>query len=112
MNIVFANDAIEKLCNDSKEATRRLGSEPAKRLRLRIQQLLLAGNLEVMRRLPGRCHEHQGRRPPELTVDLDGPYRLVFEAAHDPAPLKPDGGLDWSEVNAIRILRIEDPHGP
>ena len=38
-------------------------------------------------------------------------YRLLFEPAHDPLPRKPDGGLDWAGVTAIRILGVEDYHG-
>jgi proteic killer suppression protein len=43
-------------------------------------------------------------------LDLDGPYRLLFEPSQDPVPIKPDGGLDWSLVTAIRITGIDDTH--
>jgi proteic killer suppression protein len=43
-------------------------------------------------------------------VDLDHPYRLIFEVANDPKPTKPDGGLDWTKASIIRILGIEDYH--
>jgi len=43
-------------------------------------------------------------------MDLDGPYRLIFEPAHDPLPLDENGSLDWARVTAIRILLIEDYH--
>lgn len=43
-------------------------------------------------------------------MDLDGPYRLIFEPADDPVPTKDDGGLDWSRVTTIRALGVEDTH--
>jgi proteic killer suppression protein len=53
----------------------------------------------------------QGKRKGQLSVDLDHPYRLIFVVNHDPVPVLPDGGLDWSKVTAIKILGVEDTHG-
>ena len=61
--------------------------------------------------LPGRCHELKGDRAGSLALDLDGPYRLIFDPAHNPLPVNNDGGLIWCEVRKIRILDIEDYHG-
>ncbi len=64
-----------------------------------------------MRQLPQtRCHELREDRKGQLAVDLDHPYRLIFEIANEPLPVKPDGGLDWFNATAIRILTIEDYH--
>jgi proteic killer suppression protein len=52
-----------------------------------------------------------GERSGQLSLDLEHPYRLIFEPATDPLPTKLDGGLDWSEVRAVRILEIDDTHG-
>jgi len=49
-------------------------------------------------------------RAGQLSLDLDGPYRLIFKPAHDPVPAKPDGGLDWSGVTAVSILEVRDTH--
>lgn len=60
---------------------------------------------------PERCHElTQGKRRGQLSMDLDHPYRLLFVPANDPAPRKPDGGLDWDRVDAVMIIGIEDTH--
>ena len=61
----------------------------------------------------GRCHElTEGRRRGQfhLSVDLDHPYRLIFVPDHDPIPKREDGGLEWSQVTAIKILGVEDTH--
>ena len=48
--------------------------------------------------------------PIEQTKDLDHPYRLILEPANVPAPRKPDGGLDWTEITAVMIIGVEDTH--
>ncbi len=111
MEIIFRNAKVRKLCTNSSVAARKLGSVNARRLRQRLDDLHAADSLEVMRVLPGRCHELEADRAGQLSLDLEHPQRLVFEPAANPAPSKPDGGLDWSEVTAVRILEITDTHG-
>ena len=87
------------------------GPRQARRLGQRLDDLRAADSLEVMRVLPGRCHELTASRADQLSVDLEHPHRLVFAPAHDEVPQKEDGGLDWSSVTAIRIVEITDTHG-
>ena len=111
VNIVFKNNKLRKLCSEGVAITRKWGAVQAKRLRQRLDDLHAAPNLDVMRMLPGRCHELTGTQSGQLSLDLEHPYRLVFEPANDPVPAKPDGGLDWKSVTAVRILKVEDTHG-
>lgn len=110
MDITFSTTKFEKECNEQKRLVQRYGPVNAKRLRQRLDDLRAAPHLEMMRQLPGRCHELLGDRAGQLSLDLDHPYRLIFEPAHDPVPRKEDGGLDWSQVTAIRLLGVEDTH--
>jgi proteic killer suppression protein len=73
---------------------------------------IMIDNLAVMRTLPqASCHELRGNRAGQLAVKLDKGFRMVFEVANEPTPEKPDGGLDWTQVTAIRILQLaEDYH--
>lgn len=89
---------------------RRHNLQRAKLIRRRLDDLRAAQTLEVMRNLPGRCHELKGDRSGQLSVDLDGPYRLLFNPAHDPIPAKEDGGLDWTRVTAIILLGVVNTH--
>ena len=111
MEIVFRTRKLRKQCTDIKEMVKRFGPKQARRLRQRLDDLRAADCLEVMRVLPGRCHELKADRVLQLSVDLEHPYRLVFEPAHEEVPRKEDGGLDWSLVTAIRVLEITDTHG-
>lgn len=84
----------------------------AKKLGLRLDDLAAAGCLEDMRLLPGRCHELTGNLAGLLALGLVGSQRLILEPADEPTPRKDDGGLDWSNVLRVRIVRIEeDYHG-
>ena len=110
--ILFRETRFEKDCNDSKRLQRRYGERRAKLIRRRLDELHAAETLEIMRTLPQvRCHELKGERKGQLSVDLDYPYRLIFEVGNNPIPKKSDGGLDWAKVTTILIIGVEDTHG-
>lgn len=111
MDIIFKTRKLAKECNDARLAQKKHGDKRAKLLRRRLDELNSAATLEDMRFLPApRCHELKQNRKGQLSVDLDHPYRLIFQPAHDPMPTKPDGGLNWSRVTSIEIIGIEDTH--
>ncbi len=110
MDIIFRSKSFGQECNHQDLLVRRYGRHRAKLIRRRLDDLKAAATLLVMRSLPGRCHELKGNRAGQLSVDLDGPYRLLFQVANDPIPTKSDGGLDWAQVTAIEILSLEDTH--
>ena len=76
----------------------------------RLQDLEACTSLEEMRTLPGSCHELTGDRADQLGIRLSGGTRLILEPANDPIPAKPDGGLDWTKVTAVRVVAILDYH--
>jgi proteic killer suppression protein len=111
VDVLFQDQKLAKVCNDQSQLLRKYGSIRAKLLRRRLDEFRAADNLEVMRYLPQvRCHELKGDKQGTLAVDLGHPYRLIFEPAINPIPRKSDGGLDWSQVTAIRVLTVEDYH--
>jgi plasmid maintenance system killer protein len=110
MDIVFKDDKFEKECNNQRLLEKNQGAVRAKRIRRQLDDLRAADVLEDMRNLPGRCHELLYDRAGQLSLDLDHPYRLIFEPANESIPTKPDGGLDWKNVTAVKILGVEDTH--
>jgi plasmid maintenance system killer protein len=110
MDIVFEESKFAKLCNNKSQLVKKLGADRAKRLQRRLDNLRAASVLEDMRNLPGRCHELLHDRTGQLSLDLDHPYRLILKPANDPIPQKPDGGMDWTKITAVKILGIEDTH--
>lgn len=113
MDVYFRTSKFRKHTETIASAQREWGERRGKLLRRRLDELAAAvPSLEMMRKLPGaRCHELTGNLKGKLAVDLDHPYRLLFEPAHDSVPRKPDGGLDWTQVTAITVLEIIDYHG-
>ncbi|HZZ86341.1 MAG TPA: hypothetical protein VFE30_17555 [Anaeromyxobacteraceae bacterium] len=111
MDIVFGSRQLQKLCNDARLAQRRWGKAQAEALARRLDDLRAAPSLEAFRGLPGGLHELGGGRAGQLALKLKGGERLVIEPAHQPPPTKPDGGLDWKQVTAIRIVEVVDYHG-
>ena len=112
MDILFKTGKLEKICNDQKRARRQWGPERSKLVLERLDDLRAMDTLEDIRTFPHRgLHELSGDRKGQLSMDLDGPYRLIFEPADVPLPLKPDGGLNWSRITAVRILEVVDTHG-
>lgn len=112
MDVYFRTSKFRKHTETIECAKREYGERRGKLLRRRLDELAAATNLEMMRQLPGaRCHELKGNMEGTLAVDLDQPYRLLFEPANDPIPRKEDGGLDWKKVTAITVTEIRDYHG-
>lgn len=111
MVITFANSKLQKACNDRRRLVKEHGQLRAHKITQRLQLLQAATTLADVRTFPGRCHELKGDRAGQLALDLDHPYRLIFEPANEPVPRKADGGLDWTGVTAVRILGVEDYHG-
>jgi len=112
MDISYANSRIQKICTDDKTAKKELGSEGAKVLKQRLDQMRDVDSLEDLRFEPGGWHELVGDRDGQLACSLRGLNRLVFTPANDPIPTKPDGGLDWSGVTAVINIKIIDYHKP
>ena len=112
MDIIFRNSRLEKDCNEAKRARKRFGPKRAKRLMQRLDELRAVEVLADMRTLPqAHCHVLKEDRKGQFAVDLDHPYRLIFEPANQPVPKLPDGGIDWDRVTAVKILEITDYHG-
>jgi proteic killer suppression protein len=102
---------MEKACSKDRAMVRKWGPEMARKLRQRLAELRAADTLDDMRHVPSaRCHGLTRDRKGQLAVDLVHPRRLLFVPDHDPLPVKPDGGLDWTAVKKILVLSVEDYH--
>lgn len=114
MDLSFSSRRLQKQLSEQRAMTQAFGPKRAKRLQIVLTALRAAPDLGVFAppySPPHRCHELTGDRKGELSVDLDGPYRLIIVPAHNPVPQRQDGGLDWSRVTDIEIQGVEDTHG-
>jgi len=110
MDISYANSRIQKICTDSRVAQKVLGKAGAQVLQERLKQMRKAESLVELRFSPGDWHELVGDRKGEIACCLLKRVRLIFTPANDPRPVKPDGGLDWSQVTAVINLEVVDYH--
>ncbi len=110
MDVSFVSKQLAEVCSTRKGMVRAFGTSRATKLERRLQQLSAAVDLEDMRHAPGRCHELTADRAGQLSLDLDHPRRLIFRPTNEPIPQKPDGGLDWTAVDAVTIVEIADTH--
>ncbi len=111
MEIRFASQKLQRLCNNQSKLRGEFGPVCAKKIQRRLDELNAAGCLEDMRHLPqARCHELIADRQGQLAVDVEHPKRLIFLPDHDPRPERSDGGLDWARVLRITVLEIADYH--
>jgi plasmid maintenance system killer protein len=110
VDVMFESAITAADYNSEKRLVRLHNKQRAKLIRRRLDELLAAPTLDIMRQLGGRCHELKGNLVLHLSIDLDGPYRLIFYPTHNPVPLKPDGGLDWKNVTTITIKGVTDTH--
>ena len=79
----------------------------AKLVNQRKSELEAAETLDTMRFIPAaNCHELSGNHTGELAVDISQNHRIIFEPNHNPIPIKPDSGLDWTRVTKIIINAI------
>jgi len=111
MDILYKGDKVAKICDNQKEATKKLGSKRAERLQKVLFELHYASSLEEFRRVrpSRRCHELKADRKGQFAVDLDEQFRIVFYPSPE-TPLKEDGGADWARITEITIAFIGDYH--
>ncbi|WP_446831099.1 type II toxin-antitoxin system RelE/ParE family toxin [Candidatus Foliamicus sp.] len=111
MNISFRKKKLAKTFNSAKALRRAYGVRMADTIMNRLAVLNAAPTLALVPTTrPERRHQLRGRRYEQFAVDLVHPYRLVFEAAHDPVARKEDGGIDVEQVTAIIIVEVVDYH--
>jgi plasmid maintenance system killer protein len=111
VDIVFKNKKLQKICNSEREMNREFGKDRASRIGRRLDDIRAASTLEILRPpFPGRCHELKGDRKGQLSLDLDHPYRLIFEPHGEAIKHKEDRRLDWASVTGVRIIGVEDTH--
>jgi proteic killer suppression protein len=110
MDIRFDTAKLQKQCNSESSLRKDFGPTMARKIQQRLGELEAATSLEVMRTLPGHCHELVGNFKGLLAISLVGKERLAFKPDHEPPPAKESGGLNWSKVTKINVVGIGDYH--
>lgn len=108
MKILFLNERLQRLCENSRLMERELGADGAKSLRTRLAQLRAAPNLAEA--VLGRPHWLKGERRGQKAFHLAGGLRLVIEPADESPVARVDGAVDETQVFVLRVLYVGDYH--
>lgn len=80
LDIAYKNKAIEEVCTCADAVRKKYGSEMARKIHKRIDELAAADSVEEMIKYHiGRCHPLHNDRKEQYALDLVHPQRLVFE---------------------------------
>lgn len=110
MKVFFDSERLANRLQSGKTLRKEFGSENAKWIPKRLDNLRFAEDLEQMRSLPGKTHELHGDRAGTFAINLKHGFRIIFKPADDPPPRKVDGGLDWQAIRSIVIIAVENYH--
>lgn len=111
MEISFATQKLQKLCNKASKLRGEFGPKCAEKIQRRLDELKAAECLEDLRNLPGRrCHELKADRDGQFAVNLEHPKRLIFVPDHEPFPVGTNGGIVWQQVTRVLVIEIVDYH--
>ncbi len=111
VEISFSSARLRRDCASDHERRRRFGAERARKLKLRLDQMEAAASIAELMKLPGaRCHQLSANRDEQFSVDLDGPYRLIFEVDVEPVPRRCHGRINLELVDAVIVTDVIDPH--
>lgn len=112
MEIIFGNEKLRKCCTSINKAIREWGDVRGRLVMRRLDQIRWAENLKDLMTLPqANCHPLKGNREGQFAVNVEHPFRLIFEPANEPLPGLNDGGLDLTRITFVRILEVKDYHG-
>jgi toxin HigB-1 len=111
LHISFKKRKLQMQCSLKAEMVKAFGLVCARQLGRRLAVLKAAPTLRhVPTTKPDRRHALQGDRNGQFAVDVEHPFRLVFEPAELNVCRRLDGSIDIDQVVAIRILDIGDYH--
>jgi len=108
MEIEFANNHLQKMCEDDKYANKKIGNVCLKKLKARISDVLAAESVSEL--IAGSPHPLIGDREGHYSITICRGNRLIFVPANNPTPLTESNKIDWPNVTKIRITEIVDYH--
>lgn len=110
MKIDFKDKLLKKCANDDSFRNRKMGTIRSKLYKQRLDEMASADSLEDLRNVAGNYHELLNDRKGQWAVNLEQPYRLIFEPQEEPVPINNAGCYIWNEIKNIRIIEIINYH--
>lgn len=110
MNLTFSEKTLKKVANNDRKLDYEFGTLRGRLIKLRLDAMRAADNLEELRHVPGNFHELTGNRKGQWACSLDQPYRLIFEPHEDPIPTDDDGKYIWLDIKGVDVTEIVNYH--
>jgi len=110
MIITFADRKLEKYANDFSLAQRKLGSNQAKLLHKRLNDLYDAENFSVLYFLPGHHHQLTENRSGQWACSLEQPSRLIYEPIIPDELAQTEEEIDLDQLVGLTVIEITDYH--
>ena len=111
MDVYFTSRSLLKTCMKKKKRAKKFGHQRARELKVALDELAAATNLEEIEMLPHRrLHPLKGAQAGAYSVDIDRQYRIWFRIPDIDEIRDEDGYVDFSEVTSIEIYFVGDPH--
>ncbi len=111
MIILFVSSKLDKEFSDDRKLKRQRGDQQAKLIRQRLSELRAANTLADLWKVPAaRCHELKENLKGCISLDLDGPYRLIVQPFGDGIQYRDDGGLVHTSVTTVIIEGVVNTH--
>ena len=108
MEYDFADRRLQRACASEAKLRSEYGAVRARKISQRLQQLRVAESMADLPTMPGRFHALGGDRAGCFSLDLDGPYRLIFEPGKGSG--NDSGNLDLASVRSVVVLEVVDYH--
>lgn len=108
LELAFSTKALRMLCESEAAATQKLGAERAESLKRRVADLRAAHHAgEVVAGRPRQAADSRDH----LEIDISAGSSVVLSSNHATTPRLDSGGVDWSNVTRVKVLRIETDNG-
>lgn len=98
MDIRYKSRRLEEQCTNRTKAVKKYGERNAQKIFQRVQEIRSADSVEMLVKFNiGRCHPLTGNRAGQYAMDLDHPFRLIFEKVEN-------------EIKIVKIIEVVDYH--
>ena len=105
MYIGYSDNKVQKLCENEKEARKKLGNEISLKLFQRLQWLAKAPNLDFFNSTYRflRIHKLSGNQDGMYALDINKQYRLIFYPCDKDGYPNPE-----SDFKAISVVTVQE----
>jgi len=98
MRVEFASRELERVCTDSRHMRRKLGTQVAKKLQLRVAELMSVTHVRDLLEGTGRWEELKGDRRGTWSARLSANWRLIMWPG------------EQGRQETVTVIDIEDYH--